>query len=217
MAVRDGELSWNALQLSDWIARVIVLVKLPTRGSRQLCHRRLHKCHCLCHVARTRIRYRKQAPRGLQQGLDICNRAPRLQLADDCERRSNCMGCKDKDKHHSERHEKKPNKDSHIPGTGTVVYKRENLKASMQRDSSKSSPQSVRYFTGPAPRGRGARAAALHRRLAIRLRGRRTSRGCACVRLWVGMLVMFVRVIRVSVCPVCPFCVSRLPPVSFYR
>ena len=117
MAVRDGELSWNALQLSDWIARVIVLVKLPTRGSRQLCHRRLHKCHCLCHVARTRIRYRKQAPRGLQQGLDICNRAPRLQLADDCERRSNCMGCKDKDKHHSERHEKKPNKDSHIPGT----------------------------------------------------------------------------------------------------
>ena len=104
MAVRDGELSWNALQLSYWIARVIVLVKLPTRGSRQLCHRRLHKCHCLCHVARTRIRYRKQAPRGLQQGLDICNRAPRLQLADDCERRSNCMGCKDKDKHHSERH-----------------------------------------------------------------------------------------------------------------
>lgn len=106
MAVRDGELSWNALQLSYWIARVIVLVKLPTRGSRQLCHRRLHKCHCLCHVARTRIRYRKQAPRGLQQGLDICNRAPRLQLADDCERRSNCMGCKDKDEHHSERHEK---------------------------------------------------------------------------------------------------------------
>ena len=104
MAVRDGELSWNALQLSYWIARVIVLVKLPTRGSRQLCHRRLHKCHCLCHVARTRIRYRKQAPRGLQQGLDICNRAPRLQLADDCERRSNCMGCKDKDEHHSERH-----------------------------------------------------------------------------------------------------------------